>query len=440
VQIDTLLLAPWIIPVEPDARVLRDHALAVDSGKIVELLPAEDAERKYRALEVERLDGHALIPGLINSHCHAAMSLFRGLADDLPLMDWLNEHIWPAEQRWLSPAFVADGTQLAAAELIRCGVTTFCDMYFFPRQAAETAADAGLRVAVGLVMLEFPTPWARDADEYLAKGLDVHDRFRGHPRVRTVLAPHAPYTVSDTSLRRIATLAEEIDVPIQMHLHESPVEIAQSLEQHGKRPLHRLLDLGLLSPRLMAVHMTQIEPDEVQLAARHGLHVIHCPQSNLKLASGFCPVQPLLEAGVNVALGTDGAASNNDLDMLSEMQTAALLAKGVSGSSSAVPAAVALRMATLNGARALGIDEITGSLLPGKDADLCAIRLDEIETQPLYDPLSQIVYAAGRSQVTHVWAAGKPLLRNRELLTLDADLLRANARHWAERITAARSS
>lgn len=433
-NIDTLICARWVIPVEPEAGSLDHCAVAIDGGRILEILPIEDARAKYQPQELHELETHAILPGFVNVHTHAAMTLFRGLADDLPLMEWLNRHIWPAEQRWASPEFVEAGSALATVEMIRGGTTCFSDMYFFPDQTAEVVSDAGLRAVIGLIMIDFPTPWARDADEYLAKGIEVHDRFKHSSLIRTAFAPHSAYMVSERSLTRINTLAEELDIPIHMHLHEGATEIEQSLEQHGKRPMQRLADLGMLSEHLIAVHMTQLEPAEIELAARYRINVGHCPESNLKLANGFCPVHELMKAGVNVALGTDGAASNNDLDMLGEMRTAALLAKGISGDPAVLPARAAIAMATINSARALGMDGIIGSLKPGKEADIIAIDLGAPETQPVYDPVSQIVYAADRNHVTDCWVAGRQLMKNRELLTIAEGSVLARAREWGSRI------
>ncbi len=432
-QVDTLIHARWIIPVEPEG-VLEHHCLAIHAGRIVDLLPGDQAARRYQTAQTVHLNDHALIPGLVNAHTHAAMSLLRGLADDLPLMEWLNKHIWPAEGAWVSAEFVQDGTQLAIAEMLRSGTTCFNDMYFFPDATAKVASHCGMRASVGLIFIDFPSAWAGTPDEYLDKGLAVHDAYRDHPLIKTAFAPHAPYSVSDAPLRKIATLAEELDIPINMHVHETADEIAHSLAHYQVRPLQRLRDLGLLSPRLLAVHMTQLTDTEITEFAATGAHVLHCPESNLKLASGFCPVDKLLKAGVNVALGTDGAASNNDLDMFGEMRTAALLAKAVSGDATSVPAATALRMATLNGARALDLDAEIGSLRPGKSADITAVYLSGIETQPLYDPLSQLVYAAGRDHVTDVWVAGQRLLNNRALTTLDETEILRKVQQWRARI------
>ena len=435
--IDLLIHARWIIPVEPAHTVHEHYAIAVHDGRIIELLPSEDARQKYQAGLEQHFDQHALIPGLINTHTHAAMALFRGLADDLPLMDWLQNHIWPAESRWVNAEFVHDGTHLAVAEMIRSGTTCFNDMYFFPDETARVADAAGMRAAVGLIVLDFPTIWASNADEYIHKGLEVHDRYRNHPLITTLFAPHAPYTVSNAPLERVVMLAEELDIPIHMHVHETAHEVMDAEQKNGSRPIQRLKDLGMVSPRLMAVHMTQLDDEEIAHFAQAGAHVVHCPESNLKLASGFCPVHKLHLANVNVALGTDGAASNNDLDMLGELKTAALLAKAVSGDASAIPAAETLRMATINGAKALGLDNTIGSLQAGKAADMVAIQLDELATQPVYNALSQLVYAAGRHQVTDVWVAGKQLLKDRVLTTIDEKAILAKAKTWAERIYAA---
>jgi len=432
--VDTLIHARWIILVEPDGAVHEYHALAIQGGRIADILPSTEAARRYRAVNEVRLDRHALIPGLVNTHTHAAMCLFRGLSDDLPLMQWLRDHIWPAETAWVGSEFVYQGSQHAIAEMLRGGTTCFNDMYFFPDETARAASHAGMRAAIGLIMIDFPTAWAAGAAEYLSKGLELHDRYRSDPLISTVFAPHAPYTVSDEPLHRIRTLADELDIPIHMHVHETADEISGSLEHHDQRPIARLERLGLLSPRLLAVHMTQLNDDEIARLAHAGTHVIHCPESNLKLASGFCPVHRLLQAGVNVALGTDGAASNNDLDMFGEMRAAALLAKAVAGDASALPAAAALRMATLNGARALGLDEEIGSLRRGKSADVVAVHLGDIESSPVYHPVSQLVYACSRQQVSDVWIAGRHLLKERRLITLDEDAILANSEAWREKI------
>lgn len=433
-NVDTIIHARWIIPIEPEDTVYEDHALVINNGRILDILPTSESSKQYQATNTLDLKQHALIPGLINTHTHCAMSLLKGLADDLPLMDWLQNHIWPAEQKWVSPEFVQDGTELAIAEMLRSGTTCFNDMYFFPDETARVASHVGMRVNIGLIMIDFPTVWANNADEYLNKGIDVRDQFRGNPLITTAFAPHAPYTVSDEPLEKIRSFAEEMDIPVHMHIHETAGEVASSETEKGQRPLARLNNLGLITPRMMAVHMTQLNDDEINLIAESGTHVIHCPESNLKLASGYCPVQKLMDAGVNVALGTDGNASNNDLDMLGEMKTAALLAKTVADNAGALNAFQALKMATLNGAKAMSLDDEIGSLIKGKAADITAIHLDNIENQPLYNPVSQIVYSAGRENVTDVWVAGKHLLKDKTLTTLNIKTILEKARNWAKKI------
>jgi len=433
-HIDTLIHARWIVPMEPQATVHEHWSLAVHEGRILALLPTGEAQAAYTADTVHHLDQHVLIPGLVNGHTHGAMTLMRGLADDLPLMDWLQKHIWPAEQRWVNEDFVHDGTLLAAAEMLRGGITCFNDMYFFPDVTARACADIGLRATVGLIVLDFPSAWAADADEYLAKGVALHDRYRGHPLIRTAFAPHAPYTVSDGPLQRIQTYVDELDIPIHMHVHETAQEVNDAVAATGERPLARLERLGLLSPNLLAVHMTQLQDDEIALAAERGITVVHCPESNMKLASGFCPVQRLLDAGVNVALGTDGAASNDDLDLMGEVKSAAMLAKVVAGDAAALPAHRALRLATLNGARALGLENEIGSLEPGKAADVVAFDLAGVETEPVYHVISQLVYASGRERVTDVWVNGAHLLAGRRLTTIDEAQVLEATRAWRERI------
>lgn len=435
-NVDTIINARWVIPVEPDNTVLEHHSVAVQEGKIADIVATTRINKKYRSDRVIDLPGHALIPGLINAHTHAAMNLFRGLADDLPLMQWLEGHVWPAEARWVGDEFVRDGAELAIAEMIRGGTTCFNDMYFFSEDVAKAVRNAHMRAVVGLILIDFPSSYAQDSDEYLGNGLRLHDDLRNDPLVSCGFAPHAPYTVSDEPLKKLRMLSDELDLPITMHVHETAEEISQAISQSGLRPLARLSKLDLLNPRLLAVHMTQLDEDEIRLLAETGSNVVHCPESNLKLASGFCPVSRLLDAGVNVALGTDGAASNNDLDMFGEMRTAALLAKGVSGDASALPAHTVLRMATLNGARALGMDQQLGSISKGKHADLAAVDMMTLESQPLYNPISQLVYATGRNQVSHVWIGGKMVLENRRLTTLNETRLLAMAQAWNEKISA----
>jgi 5-methylthioadenosine/S-adenosylhomocysteine deaminase len=432
--VDWLIAARWIVPVKPHGTVLDHHALVLHEGRIADLLPAGEASEKYRPSISYTLDRHALIPGLINAHTHAAMTLLRGLADDLPLMEWLKGHIWPAEQRWVGEQFVHDGTQLAVAEMLRGGTTCFNDMYFFPEVTARVAANTGIRASIGLILVDFASAWASNPDEYISKGLEIYDEHKGQALIQTAFAPHAPYTVSDSSLQRIGTLANELEIAVHMHVQETTDEINQSIAVHTVRPLERLSRMGLLSSSLLAVHMTQVLDQEIAKFAESGAHVLHCPESNLKLASGFCPVHKFLDAGVNVALGTDGAASNDDLDMFGEMRTAALLAKGVSSDASALPAAQALRMATLNGAVALGLGSETGSIEIGKSADIVAVDLGSIEAQPLYNPVSQLVYATTRDKVSDVWVAGRHLLKDRALTTIDEKEILHQVHTWRDKI------
>jgi 5-methylthioadenosine/S-adenosylhomocysteine deaminase len=417
--IDTLIEARWVIPVEPHATVLEDHAVAIDGGRIVAVLPNDSARARYAAREVVQLPGHALTPGLVNAHTHAAMTLLRGVGDDLPLMRWLSERIWPLEKALVDAQFVHDGSLLAGIEQLRGGVTTCSDMYFYPDAAARALREAGMRAVVGLIAIEFPTAYATDAEDYLRKGLAARDALRADPLVSFTLAPHAPYTVTDATLRRIATYAEELDLPVHIHVHETADEVNEGLQQHGMRPLARLDQLGLVTERLIAVHAVHLAPEEVALLAERGASVAHCPSSNLKLASGFAPVAALLAAGVNVALGTDGAASNDRLDIMEEMRLAALLAKGVAADATALPAWRALECATLGGARALGLDARIGSLAPGKEADIAAFDLSSWEMRPCFDPLAQLVYAAGRGQATDVWVGGQRVVRAQQACALD---------------------
>ena len=431
--LDLLLLPTWLVPVEPAGVVLREHGLGIRDGCIVLIAPQAEA-LKYGANEIRHLQGMLLAPGLINAHGHAAMTLFRGLADDLSLQRWLREHIWPAESRWVDEDFVRCGTELAIAEQLKSGVTCFSDMYFYPKIISELVHRHGVRAQITIPVLDFPVPGARDADQALRTGVALFDDLKHHPRISIAFGPHAPYSITDDKLEAIRVLVAEMDAGIHMHIHETAQEVQEALRKHGERPLARLARLQLLGPRFQAVHMTQVDESDIALLTEHNCSVIHCPESNLKLASGFCPIERLWEAGINVAVGTDGAASNNDLDVLGETRTAALLAKAVAGSATALDAHRALRMATLNGARALGIDDQTGSLEIGKFADLVAFDLSGLSQQPIYDPVSQLIYSTGRDTVQHVWVGGKQLLEKGQLLRMDEQRIITEACRWGERI------
>ncbi len=433
-SIDLLIEPRWAIPIEPAGVVLENHALAVDGGRILALLPAAEALAAYAPRQRLRLDEHVLMPGLVNLHTHAAMALMRGYADDMPLMRWLQEKIWPAEAKHVSAEFVRDGTLLACAEMLRGGVTCFNDMYFYPQAIAEAALRLGMRAAIGITVIEFPTGYAADAEDYLNKGLAARDALRDESLISFCLAPHAPYTVADKTFERIATLAAQLDLPIHIHIHETHHEIDESIRQYGVRPIERLRRMGLLDPRLIAVHAVHLTPDEIALLVANGCHFAHCPTSNMKLASGIAPVAEILTADGRVGLGTDGAASNNRLDLFREMRHAALLAKAASGDATAVDTHHVLRMATLNGAQALGLDARIGSLLPGKQADLCAVRLDDWAIQPCYDPASHLVYVAGREHVSHVWTDGKLRICDGNLLDFERSTLIDIARLWHTRL------
>ena len=433
-KVDLIVYARWIVPVEPRGQVLEHHAVVIDDGQIKAIVPRAEANDGYTADQQIERSGHVLMPGLINAHTHTAMTLFRGMADDMPLQEWLERHIWPAEARWAGIDFVRDGSELAIVEMIRSGTTCFQDMYFFPDVVAQAAVERKMRAMVGMIFIDQPTVWARDSEEYFAKGLAVHDQYLNNALVQTNFAPHAPYTVGDDAFERMRVLADELDVQIHIHLHETKTEVEASIDRCGKRPIERMDDLGLLSTSLNAVHMTQLTDREIQLLAERGVSVVHCPQSNLKLASGFCPVARLLAAGVNVALGTDGAGSNNDLDMFSEMRTAALLAKGVAEDAAVVSAEDALAMATINGARALGLAHRVGSLEVGKSADMIAVDLSDPASQPVYHPISQLVYSVSRDQVSDVWVAGESLYAEGHLSRDNQAEILERAVAWQQRL------
>ena len=406
IKVDLIIEALWLLPIVPNNTLLQNQAVIISQGLIVEICAISTAHQRYQATEVMQLDDHVLMPGLINLHTHAAMSLMRGLADDLPLMPWLESHIWPAEAQLVSPTFVRDGTLLACAEMLAGGITTFSDMYFYPQAAAEASIQAGMRANLGLVVLEFPTNYASDAEDYIDKGTKARDQLKHEPLITFSFAPHAPYTVSDATFTQINTISEQLNIGIHTHLHETQVEVSQGEVAHGMRPLARMANLGLLNASTTFAHCVHLNNLEMKLLAEHGCNIAHCPSSNLKLASGIAPITEYAKHGINIGLGTDGAASNNRLDLFAEMRLAALLAKGQSGDATAISAHEALRMATINGAKALGLDDKIGSIEIGKLADLIAIKMSDNTMQPCFDIASHLVYVAGREHVSHVWVNG----------------------------------
>ena len=437
---DLIIEAGWVVPVVPHGVVLEEHAVVVSGGRIQAVLPTAEARRRFAPRERVSRPQAALLPGFVNAHTHNPMTLLRGVADDLPLKVWLQQHIWPIEAAVIGPDFVADGVTLAIAEMLRGGTTCCNENYFFPDVQAATYKRHGFRARVGLPVIDFPTAWAKSDDEYFDRAGEVHDAWRDDALVATAFAPHAPYTVNDANFARVRMLSDQLDIPVHLHLHETAQEVEQSIEQHGQRPIARIDRLGLLNDRLIAVHMTQLTDAEIHLCAERGVSVVHCPESNLKLASGFCPACALERAGITLAIGTDGCASNNDLDMVGETRTAALLAKAVANDAAGFNAHEALRAATLGGATAMGLDDHVGSIEPGKQADLACIDLGQLETQPLHHVVSQLIYATGRHQVSDVWIAGAHKLRERVLVDMDLDGILANARQWRQRIASVRIS
>lgn len=433
-QADTILHARWVMTVCPRERLLEHHSVVIRDQRIIDILDTREASHRYQAEQTVDLSRHLVMPGLINAHCHAPMTLLRGYADDMPLHPWLEQKIWPAEAAWVSEDFVRDGSDIAMAEMLLAGITCFSDMYFFPDLVAHAAIRANMRAQMAAPVFNFPTIWARDVQEYIHKATLLHDEHRNSPLISTAFGPHSPYTVSESGLEKVAQLSDELDIPVHIHLHENLKEVEDALHEHGRRPLARLESLGLLTPHLQAVHMTQLNEDEIVTLATQGVHVVHCPSSNLKLAGGYCPVDALQRGGVNVCLGTDGAASNNMLDLLTEMRLTALIGKTVSNNAAAVSAESVIRMATVQAARALGLEDTTGSLEIGKAADIIAVDLEQLNTLPVYHPASALVYGSRASQVTHVWVNGILSVDNGELTHLDREALQARARQWGERI------
>lgn len=432
---DSIIGATWLLPIRPQKTVLRNHALVIKNQKIIAIKDYHQACQQYQADHQAFYEQQLLMPGLVNGHGHAAMSLFRGMADDQPLMRWLEDHIWPAESRWVSEQFVYEGTELAIAEMLRSGTTCFSDMYFFPEAAAKVADKSGIRAQLAFPIIDFPSNWAKEPAEYISKGLALMDSYKNLERITIAFGPHAPYTVSDEVFSKITTLAAELDAPIQIHLHETQGEVDESIKKYGKRPIERMNELGLLGPKTQLVHMTALNEEDIALVKNTASSVVSCPLSNLKLASGFCPSKQLIDQEINLALGTDGAASNNDLDMFVEMRNLALLAKAVSGDAQAVNAWQALEIATLGGAKALGLDESIGSLEISKAADFISIDFSQLEQQPLYNIASQLVYGNCGNLVQNAWVNGKQILQQRQTVNMNLNALIDNAKTWQEKIS-----
>jgi 5-methylthioadenosine/S-adenosylhomocysteine deaminase len=408
----TLITARHLITATRSGAIALEHAGVVFNalGQITHVGPADTllASGKHTDYTAHiDLPNHILAPGLVNAHCHAAMSLLRGAADDLPLQRWLNERIWPMETALVDEPFVRIGTQLAATEMLLGGTTTCVDMYFYSSAAAQSFLSVGMRAVLALPVIEFASRYASDVDAYITVGLQARDQFIGEPLLSFALAPHAPYTASDATFQRVLAYANELGIPVHTHLQETAIEVQEALAATHERPTARLARLGVLSPDFFAAHCVHLDVSDIALLAQHGASVVHCPSSNLKLASGLAPIAAMLNAGINVGLGTDGAASNNRLDMFEEMRLAALIGKVQANNAAAVTAAQAFTLATLGGAQAAGIGAVTGSVEIGKAADLIAVSLDAPGLQPLFDPISHFVYAASRADVSHVWVAGQ---------------------------------
>jgi 5-methylthioadenosine/S-adenosylhomocysteine deaminase len=427
---DLLLLGGIVVTMDPRHTVYAEGAVAVRGGRILAVGPRQEVAGRYRAPRTLDAGGGLLLPGLIDGHTHLPMTLFRGLADDLPLHTWLEQHVWPAEHQFLNPETVRWGARLGAAELIRSGVTTCCDMYFFEDRVAEAVEEAGLRAILGQGLIDAGSA-AADVERKVADAERFVERWRGHGRIVPALGPHAPYTVSPDFFRRLHALAERLGVPLITHLAETKGEVQDIAARYGRTPVRHLAHLGVLTDRLIAAHCVWVDPEEIGLLAASRAGVVHCPRSNLKLASGIAPVPDLLAAGVRLGLGTDGAASNNELDLFAEIQAAALIHKGVRLDPLAVPAPAAVEMATVGGARALQLDHLTGSLEAGKRADVVVLDLEEDNLVPLYDPVSHLAYAVAAADVRTVLIDGRVVLEDGKLLTLDEAEVRRRVRALA---------
>ena len=414
--------------------VLENHTLAVSEGKIIAILPQSEAKKTYMAKETLNLPQHLLMPGLVNAHTHISMNLLRGLADDLKLLTWLQDHIWPAEAAVISPEFVRDGALLAMAELIRGGVTTFNDNYFYMKDLAEVVNQVGMRAVLAECFFKFSTPWSPTPDASFARSEELISFCKTTKTIYPAIFPHAPYSTDVPLLERLSAFAKKHDLLIHTHLMESQMEIDESIKEYGKRPIKLWHELGLIHDKTIAVHMTHVNDEDLDIILKAGASTVHCPESNMKLASKVSPIQKMLDMGINVALGTDGAASNNDLDMFGEMKSAAFLSKVSTDNPESLNAQTVIEMATLNGAKALHLDHEIGTLEVGKAADMIAIDFATLETQPCYAVVPQLVYNVPRHNVTHVWVNGKMLMDNRKLTTIDETALMQKTRNWQAKL------
>ena len=429
-----IISASWIFTSNSADQLLSDYSIVIKGNQIIDLVHQSKVFDEYDAEEIYQLTDHILIPGLINTHTHAAMSLFKGFSDDLPLQDWLNNYIWPAEKKFVNSSFVKDGSMLALSEMIKAGVTTFNDMYFYPESTAEASIELGVRSNVGLVVLDFPTNYAADPEDYLVKGFEFRDRWRSEELITTSIAPHAPYSVSDEAFSLINTYSEELGINIHMHLHETQWEIEDSVKRYGITPVQRLNNLGIINPSLIAAHCVHLNDQDMATLAKNKVSIVHNPSSNMKLGSGIADVAKMIKQNLNISLGTDSSASNNRLDIMEEMRLAALLTKGKNKSPELLSATQAIKMATINGAKTLGLDSIIGSIEKNKIADLVAIDLNSIENQPIYNPLATLVYSSSKSDVSYVWINGKIKLKEKELVNLDQEKIIQMAKIWQKRI------
>jgi 5-methylthioadenosine/S-adenosylhomocysteine deaminase len=429
-----IISASWIFTSDLEDQLLSDHSVVIENDKIIDLVPQSKVFDEYEANETYQLTDHILIPGLINTHTHAAMSLFKGFADDLPLQEWLNNHIWPAEKEFVNPSFVKDGSILGLSEMIKSGVTTFNDMYFFPGATAEAVKELGVRSNIGLVVLDFPTNYATDPEDYLLKGFEFRDKWRNEELITTSIAPHAPYSVSDEAFTLINTYSEELNINIHTHLHETQWEIEASIDKYGITPVQRLNNLGIIGPSLTAAHCVYLNDQDMGILAKNKVSIVHNPSSNMKLGSGIADVAKMLKQNLSVSLGTDSSASNNRLDIMEEMRLAALLIKGSTKSPESIPANEAIKMATINGAKALGLGSVIGSIEKNKKADLVAIDLSAIENQPIYNPISTLVYSSSRSDVSYVWIDGKIKLKEKSLVNIDEERIIQLAKKWQRKL------
>ena len=432
-KVDTIINSRWILPIKPKNKVLENSSIVINNSVILDIDSTDIINNRYESKNLYNLNDHCVMPGFINNHTHLSMSLFKGIADDLNLDEWLRNEIWPLETKHVNEEFVELGSKLAIIELIKSGSTCFNDMYFFPEVTAYASLELGIRASLGLITIDFPSNYAQNSGEYLEKGLAIRDKLKNETLVSFTMAPHAPYTVGDDTLKKIFTLSNELDLPVHMHIHETENEIKESIKKYNQRPIERLMKLGLINPNFIGIHAVHLNSTDISILSKNKANLVSCPISNLKLGSGIPNATLQNLEKINLSFGTDGSASNNKLDILSEARLGSLLLKGISKDATKFNSNTVLECLTINAAKSLGMENIIGSVEKNKAADLIAINFKKITSQPIFKPVSHIVNATDRENISHSWVNGKCIMEDRNVLTIDENLINQKVQRFVKK-------